>query len=232
MHPLNTPEPQPESSKKRAQNVQHLKKAARTFEDISHYFLSAAEADVSPDAAGTAGHLTESSLSTASDSEPASRRSASQPMRRKENCASCAHLIARAGQPFQCRIFSLDYAAYKVERRERIDLNEGRTCPFFLRVTSKQIEEILRSHGSPLSSDQVREYGHHVDEQLSLTKTITFSQRGETSAEEQLREELFRYLLDGYTIVEATITQEEKRSEGKHSRTTTHTVRLRIQPER
>jgi hypothetical protein len=78
----------------------------------------------------------------------------------------------------------------------------------------------------------VREYGHRIDEQLSLTKTITFSQRGESSAEEQLREELFRYLLDGYSIIEATVAQEEKHSEGKLSRTTTHTVRLRIQLER
>jgi hypothetical protein len=214
------------------QRAQHPKKGAGKFENISHYFLSAAEADASRDATGTADHLSRSGAPTTSESKPASPISSNQPVRRKDNCASCAHLIARAGQPFQCRIFSVQYSQYKVERRERIDLNEGRACPFFMRVTSKQIEDILRSHGSSLDAEQVREYAHDVDEQVIRTKTVTFSPSGGTSAEEALREELLRYLVDGYSIIEATVTREESNSENKHSRTTIQKVRLRVKQER
>jgi hypothetical protein len=140
-------------------------------------------------------------------------------------------LIARAGQPFQCRIFSAEYSEYKVERREKIDLDEGRTCPYFMRVTSKQIEDILRSHGSSLRSEQVREYAHRVDEQVILNKTVTFSPRAGMNAEEVIREELLRYLVDGYSIVEATVSKQEEHSEDKRSTTTIHKVRLRIKQE-
>jgi hypothetical protein len=141
-------------------------------------------------------------------------------------------LIARAGQPFQCRIFSAEYSQYKVERRDKIDLDEGRTCPYFMRVTSKQIEDILRSHGSSLGSEQVREYAHRVDEQVILNKTVTFSPRAGMNAEEVIREELLRYLVDGYSIVEATVSKQEDHSEDKRSKTTIHKVHLRIKQDK
>ncbi|UCD56748.1 MAG: hypothetical protein JSV16_13105 [Candidatus Hydrogenedentota bacterium] len=149
-------------------------------------------------------------------------------MRRKENCASCAHLMARVGQPFQCRIFSIQYSEYNVECRQCIDLNEGHACPYFMRVTSKQIEDILRSHGSSLTSEQVREYAHRIDEHTILNKTITVSPRAGASAEEVLREELLRYLVDGYSIIEATVTRHEDHSNGKHSKSALRKVRLRV----
>lgn len=212
--------------------AQHQKKAAKSFEDISHYFLSAAEADGSHNVTGTAGHLEDSNVPPTSDSKPASPRGATAPARRRENCASCAHLIAaRGGQPFQCRIYSAQHEEYKVARRERIDLEEGRTCPYFMRVTSRQLEDILRSHGSQLSSEQVREYAHEVDEQVILNKTITFSPRAGMTPEEVLREELLRYLVDGYSIVEATVTRKESHSEDKHSKTVMHKTKLRVKQE-
>jgi hypothetical protein len=207
---------------------QHSKRIANRFEDISHYFLSAAEADASKDATEAAGHLTKSNPPNPSDSKPASSLSSSQPVRRKENCASCAHLIVRVGQPFQCRIFSAEHSKYKVEHREKIELNEGRTCPYFMRVTSKQIEDILRSHGSSLSSEQVRDYPHRVDEQIVSTKTITISPSGGLAAEEVLREELLRYLVDGYSIIEATVSFKEDLSDDKRSKSTTRKIRLRV----
>ena len=208
--------------------MQQPKRTSRTFKDISHYFLSAAEADASKDATGTAGHLDVSNAPTASENKPASSESPSQPARRKENCASCAHLITRAGQPFQCRVFSLQHADYRVERREKIELLDGHTCPHFTRITSKQIEDILRSHNSSLTSEQVREYAHSVDEQLILNKTVTFSPHGGVSAEEVLREELLRHLEDGYSIIEATVTRKESHSEAKRSKTTIRKIRLRV----
>ena len=208
--------------------AQQPKKGSRTFKDISHYFLSAAEADATEDATGTADHLEVSHAPKTSDNKPASSKSPSQPVRRKENCASCAHLITRAGQPFQCRIFSLQHADYGVARREKIDLHEGHTCPYFTRITSRQIKDILRSHGSSLSSEQVREYAHSVEEQLILNKSITLSPRGGLSAEEILREELLRHLEDGYCIIDATVTKKEDHSEARHSKTTIRKVRLRV----
>jgi hypothetical protein len=138
-------------------------------------------------------------------------------------------LIARSGQPFQCRIFSLQYADYNLERRDRIQLDEGHTCPYFLRVTSKQIEDILRSHGSSLTAEQVREYAHTVEEEVILKKTVTFVPRAGTSAEEILREELLRYLLEGYSIVEATITREE--TDPEDEKPTTRRITLRVKHE-
>lgn len=204
------------------------KKVANRFEDISHYFLSAAEADATRNATETAGHLTDSNPPKPSDSKPASSQSSSQPVRRKENCASCAHLIVRVGQPFQCRIYSAEHAKYKVERREKIDLNEGRTCPYFIRVTSKQIEDILQSHGSSLSAEQVRNYPHRVDDQIVSTRTITISPSAGMSAEEVLREELLRYLVDGYSIIEATVSIQENQPGDKHSKSTLRKIRLRV----
>jgi len=209
-------------------DARHPKKGARNFKDISHYFLSAAEADASQDAMGTAGHLKLSSTPTTSDKQPASPTSSSQPVRRKENCASCTHLIARAGQPFQCRIFLNHYAEYKTERRETIRLDEGRTCPHFLRVTSRQIEDILHSHGSSLTPEQVRDYAQEVEEEVILKKTVTFTPRAGTSAEEILREELLRYLLEGYSITEATVTREENDSDDADSKRTTRQIKLRV----
>jgi hypothetical protein len=136
--------------------------------------------------------------------------------------------MARAGQPFQCRIFSTQYSEYKVKRREKIQLDEGRTCPYFMRVTSRQIEDILRSHGSSLSSTHVREYAHSVEEQLALDKTITFSPRAGMSAEEALREELLRYMVEGYSIIEATVIKEEELSEDRHSRSTSQKIKMRL----
>jgi len=211
------------------QSERHPKKGAKGFEDISHYFLSAAEADVSPDATGTAGHLESSNARKSSNKKPASPDSPSKPARRKDNCASCAHLIARAGRPFQCRIYSVDYASHGVERRDKIDIGEGHTCPLFMRVTSKQIEDILRAHGSSLGADQVREYAHTVDEQVVHTKTVTISARAGASAEDVLREELLRYLVDGYSIIEATVTMREEQSEKNRSKTIVHKVRLRLE---
>ncbi len=199
------------------------------FQDISHYFLSAAEADISPDATGTAGPLEGSSAKTTPEDEPVNPNTTSKPARRKDNCASCAHLIARAGRPFQCRIFSVEHEKHRVERRERIDINQGRSCPFFMRVTSGQIEDILRSHGSSLDAGKVREHTYRVDERLIHTKTVTISERLGDAAEEVLREELLNYLMDGYSITEATVTKEEDQSEGKRSKTTIHKIRLRIE---
>jgi len=196
-----------------------------SLRDLSKHFLSAAEADDSPNATGTADHLRSSNVSATSND---TSQSSSQPARRKENCAACAHLITRAGQPFQCRIFSVDYSENRVERREKIDLTEGHTCPYFMRITSKQIDDILKSHGSSLDSEQVREYAHCVDEQVIHNKTVEFSPRPGTSAEETLREELLGYLADGYSIVEATVTRQEDHSETRHSKTTTHKIRLRV----
>ncbi len=212
--------------------AQHQKKSAKSFGDISHYFLSAAEADGSHNVTGTAGHLEDSNAPATSDDKPANAQSAKGHARRRENCASCAHLItARAGQPFQCRVYSVDYAQHKVERREKIDLEQGRTCPYFMRVTSKQLEDILRSHGSPLTSDQVREYAHEIDEHIIHNKTITLSPRVNMTAEEVLREELLRYLVDGYSIIEATVTREESQSEDKHSKATIQKITLRVKRE-
>ncbi|GAB4343307.1 MAG: hypothetical protein Kow0099_21590 [Candidatus Abyssubacteria bacterium] len=140
-------------------------------------------------------------------------------------------MIARAGQPFRCRIFSEKHDEFKVERREKIILDEGHTCPFFVRVTSKQIEEILRSHRSPLTPEEVREFSHTVDEETTRTKTVTFSPRAGQSAEEILREELMRYLCDGYSVVDVTLTRHDESSEGNRSRSSSHTIRLRVKPE-
>jgi hypothetical protein len=210
---------------------QQPKKVAKGFEDISHYFLSAAEADFPRDATRTAGHLSRSSDAQPSDNKPASSHRARQAERRKENCASCAHLIARAGQPFRCRIFSEKHAEFKVERREKITLNEGNTCPFFVRVTSKQIEQILREHCSPLTPAEVREFSHTVEEQATHTKTVTFSARAGQSAEEILREELVRYLFDGYSVMDVTLTLQEESSECNRSCASSHTIRLRAKQE-
>lgn len=212
-------------------SARHPKKGARNFKDISHYFLSAAEADASHDAMGTAGHLKTSSAPTTSDKRPASPTSSSKPARRKENCASCTHLIARAGQPFQCRIFSSQYAEYNLEHRDSIRIDEGHTCPLFMRVTSKQIQDILRSHGSSLSSEQVREYPHSVEKQSPLDKTITFSPHGGINAGENLREELLRYLFEGYSVIEATVAREENHSDDTHSKTSLQKIRLRLKKE-
>ena len=99
-----------------------------------------------------------------------------------------------------------------------------------MRVTSKQLEDILRNHGSSLEPQQVREYAHHVDEQTVHTKTVTISSRPGEKAEEVLREELLNYLLEGYSILEATVAKEEEDSESGHSKTTTHKVCLRTKP--
>lgn len=227
----NNPESQAERMELPRLGNQRDRQTPKSFKDISHYFLSAAEADESHHAAETAGHLTESSISPPSDNKPTSPKSSGQSARRKENCASCAHLIARAGQPFQCRIFSQQHAKHRVERRDTIDLNEGRTCPYFMRVTSKQIEDILKSHGSSLSSEQVREYAHRVDEQVLLNKTITVIPQAGVSAEEALREELLRYLIDGYSIIEATVSTKEESSENKHSKTVIRKITLRVEQE-
>jgi hypothetical protein len=204
-------------------------KKAKGFQDISHYFLSAAEADDSPNATGTAGHLESNTSKTIEKEKPESPSSKSKPVRRKDNCAACAHLIARAGRPFQCRIFSVEYEKHGVEQRENIHISEGHTCPYFMRVTSRQIEDILRSHDSSLRSDQVREYAHKVDEQTIHTKTITITARLGTAAEEVLREELLNYLMEGYSIAEATVLKKEDHSESGNSRTTTHKIKLRIE---
>ena len=209
-------------------SAKRSKRNTRNSKNISPYILSAAEADVSQDATGTAGHLESTSAPTTSSKKPVSSKNSTQPARRKDNCTACAHLIVRAGQPFQCRIFSTEYAEYNLERRDRINLEEGYTCPFFMRITSRQIDEILKSHGSSLSSEQVREYAHQVDEQTVHTKTVVFSPHAGVSAEELLREELLRYLMDGYTVIEATVTREENQSESKHSTNTTHKIRLRV----
>jgi hypothetical protein len=211
------------------QSSRNPKKGAKGFKDISHYFLSAAEADVSQDATGTADHLEDSTARTTPNKEETKPRNSSKPARRKDNCASCAHLIARAGRPFQCRIYSVEHESHGVERRERIDIAEGHTCPHFMRVTSKQIEDILRAHGSSLRPDQVREYARSVDEHVIHTKTITISGRAGASAEEALREELLRYLVDGYSIAEATVTCREESSEKDRSKTTIHKVILRLE---
>jgi hypothetical protein len=211
--------------------MQRPQKGLASFEDISHHFLSVAEADNSDHATGTAGHLHDSDEKPISDAKPASPKKSNRQARRKDTCAACAHLLPRAGQPFQCRIFSIDYARFNVEHREKIDLAEGRTCPFFMRVTSRQLEDILRSHGSPLVPEQVREYAQDVDEEIAHTKTIAISARAGTSAEEVLREELLRYLMDGYSIVEATVVLKEEQAEDKRSKTTTHTVKLRLKEE-
>ena len=98
-----------------------------------------------------------------------------------------------------------------------------------MRVTSKQIEDILRAHGSSLGPDQVREYARSVDERVVHTKTITISGRAGASAEEALREELLRYLVDGYSIAEATVTHREDSSEKDRTKTTIHKVILRLE---
>ena len=204
------------------------KQSAPGFQDISHYFLSAAEADATQDATGAAGRLEDSTTQKTPEDEPVNPNTTSKPARRKDNCASCAYLIARAGRPFQCRIFSVESEKHRVERREKIDINEGRSCPFFTRVTSGQIEDILRSHGSSLDAGKVRESAHKVDERLTHTKTVTISERLGDAAEEVLREELLSYLMDGYSITEATVTKEEEQTEGKRTKTTVHKIRLRV----
>lgn len=204
-------------------------KSAKGFSDISHHFLSAAEANVSHDATGTAGHLEGSTTRPTSKERPVGPNTTSKSVRRRDNCSACAHLVARAGQPFQCRIFSVEYEKHRVERREKIDINEGRSCPYFMRVTSEQIEDILRRHGSSLDAGQVREYAHKVDERIVHTKTITISDRLGADAGEVLREELLNYLIDGYTIIDATVSKEEEQSEGKRSKTTARKIRLRIE---
>ena len=210
-------------------SAQRPEKKAKGFQDISHYFLSAAEADVSINATGTAGHLESQTAKTISQEEPASPENKSKPARRKENCAACAHLIARAGRPFQCRIFSVEHEKHGVKQRENIHISEGHTCPYFMRVTSRQIEDILRSHDSALRPDQVREYAHKVDEQVVHTKTITIGSRLGSAAEEVLREELLNYLIEGYSIAEATVVKKEEHTESKNSKTTTHKINLRIE---
>ena len=206
------------------------KKPDKGFKDISHYFLSAAEADVPENAVGAAGHQAREIPPMLSDDSAAGSPRPLQPMRRKENCASCAHLIARSGQPFQCRVYSVEHLAFKVQAKESVDLNQGHSCPFFMRVTSRQIEEILRSHGSELSAGRLRDSPHHVEEQFTHEKTITVEPFGGMSAEEALREELLRYLMDGYSIVDATVVLEEDVSDGKHHRAKTSRVRLRVKP--
>jgi len=213
------------------QSAQQPKEGSETLKALSKHFISAAEADAPQNATGTAGHLEDSSAQASSRNKPTSPNKRSKPARRKDNCASCAHLIARAGQPFQCRIFSVEHSKHGVEKREKIDISEGRTCPYFMRVTSKQIEDILRSHGSSLGPDQVLEYAHTVDEQVIHTKTITISSRAGTTAEEVLREHLLRYLMDGYTISEATVRKQEDHSEEHRSKTTIHKIRLRLEQE-
>ena len=211
------------------QNAQNPKKSVKGFKDISHYFLSAAEADASPDATGTAGHLEDSNSRAASNEAPVSPDKPTKPARRKDNCSACAHLIARAGQPFQCRIFSVEYARHGVEQKEKIHISEGHTCPYFMRVTSKQIEDILRNHKSALEPEQVREYAHKVDKKTTDIKTITVSPLPGQRAEEVLREELMRYLMDGYSIAEATVMKKQGSEESKHSKTIIDKVRLRIE---
>jgi hypothetical protein len=97
-----------------------------------------------------------------------------------------------------------------------------------MRVTSRQIEEILRSHGSTLSPAQLRDSPHHVEEKFTHEKNITVEPYGDMTAEEALREELLRYLMDGYSVVDATVVLEEDVSDGKHRSTKTSRVRLRI----
>jgi hypothetical protein len=209
----------------------HRKKKQKGFQDISHYFLSAAEAEVSGNAVGAAGHPVHNIPPMLSDDSKSGAQRPRQPMRRKENCAACAQLIARAGQPFQCRIYSVDYSRYKVPQQETIELNQGQTCPYFMRVTSRQIEDILRSHGSKLRPDHVREYAHEVEERLTHEKTVTVKAYGGMTAEEALREELLRYLVDGYSIVDATVALTEDASDENQQRSKTSRVRLRVQPE-
>ena len=48
---------------------------------------------------------------------------------------------------------------------------------------------------------------------------------------EVLREELLRYLMDGYSITEATVIKKDESAESKHSKSTIHKVRLRIEEE-
>jgi hypothetical protein len=210
-------------------SAQRPEKKAKGFQDISHYFLSAAEADVSTHAMGTAGHLEDQTAQTISTEKPESPKRKSKPARRKDNCAACAHLIARAGRPFQCRIYSVEYEKHGVEQRENIHINEGHTCPYFMRVTSKQIEDILRNHDSALRPDQLREYAQKVDEQVVHTKTVTIGARLGAAAEEVLREHLLNYLIEGYSIAEATLIKQEEDSESEHPKTTTHKINLRIE---
>jgi hypothetical protein len=204
------------------------KKSGKNFEDISHYFISAAEADGSKDADGAAGRQAHDDPPMLSDdSSTASPRRSLQPMRRKENCASCAHLIARAGQPFQCRIYSVDHSKYQVQFQASVPLHQGHTCPYFLRVTSKQIQDILRSHGSTLSPTEVRESAYQVEEKVIHEKTVTVEPCAGLTAEEALREELLRYLIDGYSIIDATVVLNETASATNHSSSTIHRIRLR-----
>jgi hypothetical protein len=213
---------------KNPKNSKSLKKSAKGLQDISHHFLSAAEADVSPNATGTAGHLEDSNPREVSKKKQVSPDKPAKPVRRKDNCSACAHLIARAGQPFQCRVYSVEHTKHGVERREKVNINDGRTCPHFMRVTSKQIEDILRTHESSLGSEQIREYAHRVDEQVLHTKTITISSQPGETAEEILRHELLNYLMDGYTISEATVTMSEESGDKKRSKKTIHKVNLRV----
>jgi len=75
----------------------------------------------------------------------------------------------------------------------------------------------------------VHEYAHRVDEQVIHTKTITISARAGASAEEVLREELLRYLVDGYSIAKATVTLHEETAEKDRTKTTIHKVHLRLE---
>jgi len=210
-------------------SAQRPEKKAKGFQDISHYFLSAAEADAPANATGTAGHLENQTAQTNPKEKPADPESKRKPSRRRDNCAACAHLIARAGRPFQCRIFSVEHEKHRVEHRENIHISEGHTCPYFMRVTSRQIEDILRSHGSELRAEQVCEYAHEVDEQTVHTKTITIGARLGTTAEDVLREQMLNYLLEGYSIAEATLVKKEIDSESAHSKTTIHEIKLRTE---
>ncbi|RJP15260.1 MAG: hypothetical protein C4520_20485 [Candidatus Abyssobacteria bacterium SURF_5] len=209
----------------------HRKTPEKGFKDISHYFLSAAEAD-EVDTARTAGHQAHENPPMLSDNSTASPQRSLQPMRRKENCASCAHLIARAGQPFQCRIYSVDHFKHKVKPLEAISLHQGHTCVYFMRITSGQIEEILRSHGSTLSAEYVRESPHTVEERTVQEKTVTIEPYGDLTAEEALREELLRYLLDGYSIIDATVTLRSDVSDEKHRSSKTTRIRLHVREEK
>jgi len=92
----------------------------------------------------------------------------------------------------------------------------------------EQIKDSLQDHGASLSSEQVRENIDHVDEQVIRNKTITISPLAGMSDGEIIREELHRYLLDGYRIVEATVNKQEDHPEEKLSKTTIENVRLRI----
>jgi hypothetical protein len=97
-----------------------------------------------------------------------------------------------------------------------------------MRVTSRQIEDILRSHGSALSASQVREFPHEVEEQITHEKIVTIEAHGGMTAEEALREELLRYLVDGYSVVDATVVLNEDASEPNRRKQKTTRVRLRV----